>query len=84
MGLLTRLLTLPVTGGPLLVERLARMLAEEAERELLDEGSVRGDLLTLQERLEAGELSEAEYDREERRLLLRLERIRAARERRLT
>jgi hypothetical protein len=84
MGLIGKLLMLPVTGGPLLVDRLARLLAEEAERELLDDGSVRGELLALQERLDAGELSEAEYDREERRLLRRLEEIRAARERRLT
>jgi hypothetical protein len=78
MGLM-KLLALPVLGGPLLVQRLARLVADEAERERLDEGGVRGDLLGLQERLEAGEVSEGEYDREERRLLERLREIRAAR-----
>jgi len=83
VGLITRLLTLPVTGAPLLIERLATLLAEEADRERLDDGSVRGELLSLQERLDAGELSEAEYDRAELRVLRRLKEIRAARERRL-
>jgi hypothetical protein len=78
MGLITRLLTLPITGAPLLVERLARLVADEAERELLDDDSLRGELLSLQERLEGGELSEAEYDRQELLLLRRLDEIRAA------
>ena len=75
MGFLD-LLLLPVLGGPTLVHWIAKTLAEEAEREELDEDRVRGALLELQERYETGDIEEAEYDREERSLLERLNSIR--------
>ena len=75
MGFLD-LLLLPVLGGPTLVHWIAKTLAEEAEREELDEDRVRGALLELQERYETGDIEEAEYDREERSLLERLNTIR--------
>ncbi len=71
--LLFDLLTL---GGPSLVQWLATTLAQEAERELFDEGSVRGRLLELQARYEAGDLREEEYEEEESALLERLNAIR--------
>ena len=75
MGFLDLLLLL-VLGGPTLVHWIAKTLAEEAEREELDEDRVRGALLELQEQYEAGDIEEAEYDREERSLLERLNSIR--------
>ena len=75
MGFLD-LLLLPVLGGPTLVHWIAKTLSEEAEREELDEDRVRGALLELQEQYEAGDIEEAEYDREERSLLERLNTIR--------
>lgn len=75
MGFLD-LLLLPVLGGPTLVQWIAKTLAEEAEAEVLDEGRVRGALQELQEQYEAGDIEEAEYDREERSLLERLNTIR--------
>ncbi len=71
------LLTLPVLGPAKMVHWLARTIVEEAQRERLDEGRVRGELLELQGRLDAGEIGEAEYDRQEQALL---ERVRAIRE----
>jgi len=59
-----------------LVQWIAKTLAEEAEREELDEDRVRGALLELQEQYETGDIEEAEYDREERSLLERLNSIR--------
>lgn len=78
MGFLFDLLTLPVLGAPKMVQWLAEKLSEEAERESLDEGRVRGELLELQERYDAGEMEEQEYDRREKALLERLDAIREA------
>ena len=63
-------------GAPMLVHWLARTILEEAERESLDEGRVRSDLLELQERYDAGEMPLEEYDRQEKALLERLNTIR--------
>ena len=82
MGFLGDLLTLPALGAPRLVHWLARTLAEQAEWELLDEERVRGQLLELQERYDAGELTEEEYDRQEAIMLDRLKAIREIKERR--
>lgn len=76
MGFLFDLLTLPVLGGPRLVGWLAATIDQEVERESLDEGPVRGALLELQARYEAGQLGEEEYDAEESALLERLNAIR--------
>ncbi|MBI4199250.1 MAG: gas vesicle protein GvpG [Chloroflexi bacterium] len=82
MGFLTGLLTSPVLGSPRLVSWLARKTAEEAERHLLDEDSVRAALLELQAQLDAGEMEEQGYDRQERELLQRLDAIRQEKARR--
>ena len=75
-NLLVDILTLPVLGVPRMVHWIARKLAEEWEHEELDEGRVRGELLELQQRYDAGEVQEEEYDRQERVLLERLSAIR--------
>ncbi len=78
MGFLGNLLTMPALGAPRLVQWLGRTLVEEAERHLFDEGAVRGELLELQERYDAGEVGEVAYDRQESALLERLATIREA------
>lgn len=80
--LLADLLTLPILGAPRLVSWLANITVEESERLALDEGSVRAQLLELQQRYEAGELEEEEYDREEKALLEQLNAIREAKKER--
>lgn len=82
MGFLGDLLTMPALGAPRFVHWLARTLVEQAERELLDEGRVRGQLLELQGRYDAGELTDQEYDRQEAMLLDRLKAIREVKEQR--
>ena len=75
MGLLTRLLTLPVSapaGGALWI---ARQVAEAAERERNDPATLKAALTAAERALEAGEIDEATYDRIEDDLL---ERLRAA------
>jgi hypothetical protein len=75
VGIFTGLLLLPLAplrGTIWLAERLA----EYAERELGDEATVRRLLVEAELALEAGELSEAEYEAVEDELLERLDLLR--------
>lgn len=67
------LLTLPFLGGPRLVRFLAGVVDDEVQRQLLDEDALRGELLELRERLDAGLISEEEYERREATVLERLD-----------
>lgn len=78
MGLLRKLLLapvdLPITGALWIVEKIA----ETAEGELTDPGTVRRLLRSLEAQLEAGEITEEEYELAEEILLDRLKRGQAA------
>ena len=78
MGFVFGLLTSPILGPVKGVHWLAKKVAEAAEGELLDEDRVRGELLELQMRLEMDEITEEEYERQERRLMGQLNAIREA------
>ena len=78
MSLILDLLTAPVLGPIRGVHWLATKVTEAAEGEVLDESKVRGELLELQMRLEMGEITEEEYDEQERVLVERLNTIREA------
>jgi len=78
MGFVFDLLTSPVLGPIRGVHWLATKFAEAAEGELLDESKVRGELLELQMRLEMDEITEEEYDEQEKVLVERLNAIREA------
>jgi hypothetical protein len=72
MGLLTALLTAPlapVRG----VAWVADQLAEAADREVNDPAAIRARLAELNQALEDGEIDLAAFEREEDRLLDRLE-----------
>ena len=72
MGLITGLLTLPlapVRG----VMWVGEQIAEEAERELDEQRSVRRALAQLEADLEMGRIGEDEFERREDELLERLE-----------
>jgi hypothetical protein len=76
MGLLSGLVLLPLAplrGTIWIAERLAAY----AEAELTDERAIRRLLVEAEAALEAGELSEAEFDRVEDELLDRLDEIHA-------
>jgi len=75
---LADLLTAPVLGAPRMVCWLASKLIEEAERELLDEGRVRAELLELQTHFDLDEINEEEYDQQETVLMEQLNAIREA------
>lgn len=78
MAILTNVLGAPVVGPLKGVLWLSRLLLEQAEAALYDETAIRAGLFALEERLEAGEIDEAQYEKEEDVLL---ERLRIARER---
>ncbi|AJP04660.1 gas vesicle protein [Streptomyces cyaneogriseus subsp. noncyanogenus] len=72
MGLISEVLLLPfapVRGSAWAV----RQVLQEAERIYYDPATVRAELAKLEELLEAGEISEEEFDRREDELLDRLE-----------
>lgn len=59
-----------------MVQWLTQTLLDEAMRQEFDEGRVRSALMDLQELLDAGDLTEEEYDRQEDVLMQRLTEIR--------
>ncbi|MFF7352400.1 MULTISPECIES: gas vesicle protein GvpG [Streptomyces] len=72
MGLIKEVLLLPfapVRGSGWAIGQVLR----EAERIYYDPATVRAELARLEERLEAGEITEEEFDRQEDELLDRLE-----------
>ncbi|USQ84316.1 gas vesicle protein GvpG [Streptomyces phaeoluteigriseus] len=72
MGLISEVLLLPfapVRGSSWVIEQVVH----EAERIYYDPATVRAELSRLEERLEAGEITEEEFDRMEDELLDRLD-----------
>ena len=72
MGFLIDLLTFPVMGPIKGVVWIAEKVAEEADKKLYDEDTVRGQLMELELRYDLGEISEDEYLVAEEALLARL------------
>lgn len=75
MGMLGTLLLLPLRGPLDATLWVAGRIGEAAERQWNDPAALRAALAAAEQRLLAGELSEAEYDALETELL---ERLRAA------
>jgi len=69
-------LTIPLKG----LFFIADKLKETAEGEITDESKVYEELLELQMKFEMDEITEEEYEREERKLMQRLEAIRKYKE----
>ena len=80
-NILLDVLTLPILGAPRVIHWVAGKIAEEVERQELDEGKLQGQLLDLQMRYELGDLDDERYTVEERALLDRLGLIRKVKER---
>ena len=78
MFLIDNILLAPLNG----VIWLGKKINEVAEREFSDEGLIKEKLMQLQLRFEVDEISEEDYDRQEKELLGRLEAIRKAKEER--
>jgi len=78
MFLIDDILLAPLNG----VIWLGKKINEVAEREFSDEGLIKEKLMQLQLRFEVDEISEEDYNRQEKELLGRLEAIRKAKEER--
>lgn len=63
-----------------LVVWFGEKINETVQKELSDEGKIKEKLMQLQLKFEMDEISEAEYNRQEKELLDRLEAIRKAKE----
>jgi Gas vesicle protein G len=72
VGLLRTLLLLPL--APVMIARWGvRTALAEAERQYYDTAAIERELLELEDRLQAGEIETAEFDRREAHLLDRLQ-----------
>lgn len=72
MGLLTALVTLPVTGPSKFAWWVAEKLHEQALNTLNDPAEIKRELVRLEARLDAGEITEAAFEEAELVLLTRL------------
>ena len=72
MGLFLTLLTLPVSGPVGGVLWVAEQVRAAAEREYYDEGALRLRLAEIEQRFEAGEITEDEFDAASDELFARL------------
>jgi hypothetical protein len=78
MGILSRLVSLPVMGPIDGVLWLARTIAEQAEAECWDESKITGALAELEIDLDMRKIDIDEYEMREAELLERLKHIREA------
>lgn len=74
MSIFGKLLT-PITLAPRGLLWVFEKVQEEADRELNDPVRLRGELMSLQRRAAAGELTDAQYMTQEDRILARLDSI---------
>lgn len=77
MGLLTTLLTLPVSGPLKSVMWVAQKIHETAEAEFNNPAAIKAALAALEARLVAGEIDEDAFEAAEAALLDRLEAAKA-------
>jgi len=80
MNFLLNLLTLPASGPIRGLIWIAEKVAEQADREMYDEESIRGQLAELEIRYELGEINDEKYQAKEDDLIERLKVIRERRE----
>lgn len=78
MGILGRILTLPVLGPIDGVLWIARTIEQHADAERWDEGKVIGALTELELELDLGKIDIEEYEAREAMLLRRLKELREA------
>ena len=81
MGLLTHVLFWPVTGPVAGIRWTLGKVQRVVEEELVDDTSVKQELMELNMRLELGDITDDEYAAEEAVLMRRLREIREWRER---
>lgn len=78
MGLLTTLITLPVTGPVKGAWWIMEKIHEQAEQAMNDPVAIKAEIAALEKRLDAGEITEEAYEAAELELLTRLRDIQRA------
>jgi hypothetical protein len=81
LGLLTYLLTFPVSGPIAGIQWSLHQVQRIVDDELTDDTPIKQELMELQMRLEMGEIDDGEYRAHEATLMTRLREVRAWRER---
>lgn len=76
MFLIDDILLAPLKG----IVWLGKKVEDMAEKELYDEGGIKEKLMELQLKFELDEISEDEYDKQEKELLSQIEAIRSAKD----
>ena|SRR5687767_7252283 len=77
MGLLSGLLLFPITGPVYGLKFVLEQIQAQVDAQLLDEGQVMADLMSVGMQHEMGEISDEEYASQEAALLDQLNAIRA-------
>lgn len=80
MGLLSKLLTFPVSGPVAGIKWSLEMVERTAREELTDDTPIKQDMMELQLALESGEIDDAQYLVREGELMQRLRDVRYWRE----
>lgn len=80
MGLLSKLLTFPVSGPVAGIKWSLEMVERTAREELTDDTPIKQDIMALQLALESGEIDDAQYLVREGELMQRLRDVRYWRE----
>ena len=80
MGLLSKLLTFPVSGPVAGITWSLKMVERTAREELTDDTPIKQDMMELQLALESGEIDDAQYLVREGELMQRLRDVRYWRE----
>ena len=81
MGLLTSLLTFPVSGPVAGIKWSLRQVQRVVDEELTDDTPIKQQIMELQLQLEMGEIDDARYRERESELMARLREVREWRER---
>jgi len=80
VGLLSSLLTFPVSGPVAGIKWSLRQIQHVVDEELTDDTSIKQELMELQMRLEMAEIDDTQYREAEAHLMARLREVRAWRE----
>ncbi len=81
MGLLSTILTFPVSGPIAGIRWSLTQVQRVVDEELTDDTPIKNDLMALQMQLEMGEITDDEYVAQEATLMARLREVREWRER---
>jgi len=76
VGLLSGLLLFPITGPVYGLKFILEQIQAQVDAQMLDEGQVMADLMSVSQQYETGEISDEEYESQEAALLEQLSAIR--------